>query len=236
MNKILLVEDDEALAIGIEYTLKSEGFEVNRAKNLAQATAEFSSSEFNLILLDLMLPDGSGYDFCKVIRKESDIPVIFMTACDEEANVVLGLDIGGDDYITKPIRIRELISRIKAVLRRKNFENTDVKNEQRKEVTEIIDGELKIEPLKARVFKNEEEIILTSGEYKLLLILVENKGNVMSRNLLLEKLWDVDGNFIDGNTLNVYVKRLREKIEDDSKDPKYIETVRGIGYRWSEKG
>ncbi len=160
-----------------------------------------------------------------------------MTACDEEANVVLGLDMGGDDYITKPIRIKELLSRINAVLRRRTKEaeskNKNIKEDNIKN-NKIISKDIIIEPLKAKVFKGEEEILLTAGEYKLLLILVENKGNVLSRNVLLEKIWDVDGSFVDGNTLNVYIKRLREKIEKDPKKPEYIETVRGIGYRWSE--
>ncbi|APR00840.1 hypothetical protein RSJ2_824 [Clostridium botulinum] len=237
MTKILLVEDDMALAIGVEYTLKQENYEVKRAKNLKEARDSLREEDLDLILLDLMLPDGSGYDFCSELRKESLIPVIFMTACDEEANVVLGLDMGGDDYITKPIRIRELLSRINAVLRRRTKE-AESKNKNIKEnnlnSNKIIFKDIIIEPLKAKVFKGEEEILLTAGEYKLLLILVENKGNVLSRNILLEKIWDVDGSFVDGNTLNVYIKRLREKIEKDPKKPEYIETVRGIGYRWSE--
>ncbi|HID0816953.1 response regulator transcription factor [Clostridium botulinum] len=237
MTKILLVEDDMALAIGVEYTLKQENYEVKRAKNLKEAREILKEEELDLILLDLMLPDGSGYDFCSEVREESLIPVIFMTACDEEANVVLGLDMGGDDYITKPIRIRELLSRINAVLRRRTKE-AESKNKNVKEnnlnSNKIISKDIIIEPLKAKVFKGEEEILLTAGEYKLLLILLENKGNVLSRNILLEKIWDVDGSFVDGNTLNVYIKRLREKIEKDPKKPEYIETVRGIGYRWSE--
>lgn len=237
MTRILLVEDDMALAIGVEYTLKQENYEVKRAKNLKEARDILKEEELDLILLDLMLPDGSGYDFCSEVREESLIPVIFMTACDEEANVVLGLDMGGDDYITKPIRIRELLSRINAVLRRRTKEE-ELKNKNIKEDdirnNKIISKDIIIEPLKAKVFKGEEEILLTAGEYKLLLILVENKGNVLSRNVLLEKIWDVDGSFVDGNTLNVYIKRLREKIEEDPKKPEYIETVRGIGYRWSE--
>ncbi|EJO5348984.1 response regulator transcription factor [Clostridium botulinum] len=234
MTKILLVEDDMALAIGVEYTLKQENYEVKRAKNLKEAREIFEKEKLDLILLDLMLPDGSGYDFCSEIRKENSIPVIFITACDEEANVVLGLDMGGDDYITKPIRIKELLSRIKAVLRRRNKELEWKNNNTKGENNKIISKDITIEPLKAKVFKKEEEILLTAGEYKLLLILVENKGNVLSRNILLEKIWDVDGSFVDGNTLNVYIKRLREKIEKDPKKPEYIETVRGIGYRWSE--
>lgn len=235
MKKILLVEDDSALAIGIEYTLNGEGFQVTRAKNLKEARIIFNEKDLDLILLDLMLPDGSGYDFCKEIREKSSIPIIFITACDEEANVILGLDIGGDDYITKPIRIRELISRINAVLRRREAcgKKSQDKSTNKEENSEIIEGDLRIEFLKAKVYKKNEEIVLTPAEYRLLLILIKNKGNVLERGVLLEKLWDVEGNFVDGNTLNVYIKRLREKIEDNPKEPKYIETVRGIGYRWS---
>ncbi|WP_251862558.1 response regulator transcription factor [Clostridium sp. Marseille-Q2269] len=237
MTNILLVEDDMALAIGVEYTLKQEKYVVKRAKNLKEAREILKEEELHLILLDLMLPDGSGYDLCSEIRKESSIPVIFMTACDEEANVVLGLDMGGDDYITKPIRIRELLSRINAILRRKGkdieLNATNIKEDNLND-NSIVLKDIVIEPLKAKVFKNGEEILLTAGEYKLLLILIENKGNVLSRNVLLEKIWDVDGNFVDGNTLNVYIKRLREKIEKDPRKPEYIETVRGIGYRWGE--
>ena len=229
MIKILFVEDDLPLALGIEYTLKQEEFDVIHAKNLEEAREKYKSLDFNIILLDVMLPDGSGYDFCREIRKESEVPIIFMTACDEEVNVVLGLDMGGDDYVTKPIRVKELISRINAVLRRKGITNT-------KSSEEIIrSGNILIEPLKYKVYKNGANIDLTAIEYKLLLILIKNKGNAIERVTLLEKLWDVDGNFVDGNSLTVYIKRLREKIEDDIKNPQYIETVRGIGYRWAER-
>ena len=229
MIKILFVEDDLPLALGIEYTLKQEGFDVIHAKNLEEAREKYKSLDFNIILLDVMLPDGSGYDFCREIRKESEVPIIFMTACDEEVNVVLGLVMGGDDYVTKPIRVKELISRINAVLRRKGITNT-------KSSEEIIKtGNILIEPLKYKVYKNGLNIDLTAIEYKLLLILIKNKGNAIERVTLLEKLWDVDGNFVDGNSLTVYIKRLREKIEDDIKNPQYIETVRGIGYRWAER-
>src|SRR3712207_3509946 len=226
-----------ALAIGMEYTLKQENFIIYRASNLKEARQKFKEEQnLNLILLDLTLPDGSGYDFCEEVRKESLLPIIFITACDEEANVVLGLDLGGDDYITKPIRIRELISRINAVLRRKSMltENTKSNNSDSHNENKINSGDIIVEPLKAKVYKGMEEIILTAGEYKLLLILLENKGNVLSRNVLIERLWDVDGNFVDGNTLNVYIKRLREKIEVNPKESKYIETVRGIGYKWAD--
>lgn len=229
MIKILFVEDDLPLALGIEYTLKQEGFDVTHAKNLEEAREKYRTLNFNIVLLDVMLPDGSGYDFCREIRKESEVPIIFMTACDEEVNVVLGLDMGGDDYVTKPIRVKELISRINAVLRRKGITN----NKSSEEI--IKSGSILIEPLKYKVYKNGVNIDLTAIEYKLLLILIKNKGNAIERVTLLEKLWDVDGNFVDGNSLTVYIKRLREKIEDDIKNPQYIETVRGIGYRWAER-
>lgn len=229
MIKILFVEDDLPLALGIEYTLKQEGFDVTHAKNLEEAREKYKALDFNIVLLDVMLPDGSGYDFCREVRKEGEIPIIFMTACDEEVNVVLGLDMGGDDYVTKPIRVKELISRINAVLRRKGITN----NKSSEEI--IKSGSIIIEPLKYKVYKNGVNIDLTAIEYKLLLILIKNKGNAIERVTLLEKLWDVDGNFVDGNSLTVYIKRLREKIEDDIKNPQYIETVRGIGYRWAER-
>lgn len=229
MIKVLFVEDDLPLALGIEYTLTQEGFDIVHAKNLEEAREKYKSLDFNIILLDVMLPDGSGYDFCREIRKESELPIIFMTACDEEVNVVLGLDMGGDDYVTKPIRVKELISRINAVLRRKGIRSTKSSEER------IRSGNILIEPLKYKVYKSGVNIDLTAIEYKLLLILIKNKGNAIERITLLEKLWDVEGNFVDGNSLTVYIKRLREKIEDDIKRPKYIETVRGIGYRWAER-
>ena len=230
MIKILFVEDDLPLALGMEYTLKQEGFDVIHAKNLSEARAQYKNNEFNIILLDVMLPDGTGYEFCKIIRESSEIPIIFMTACDEEGNVVMGLDLGGDDYITKPIRVKELVSRINAVLRRRGVAPKKEENNNK-----IISGDITVELLKYRVYKNDKVIDLTTIEYKLLLLLIKNKGNVLERNLLLEKLWDTDGNFVDGNALTVYIKRLREKVEDDIKNPEYIETVRGIGYRWAKE-
>ncbi|KGM95191.1 transcriptional regulator [Clostridium novyi A str. 4552] len=217
-----------ALAIGMDYTLKQEKFNVIKVRNLKEAKEKFNN-KIDLILLDVMLPDGTGYDFCSEIRKESDVPIIFITACDEEANIVLGLEIGGDDYITKPIRIKEMIARINAVLRRKTTIKKDVEGKV------IVSGDIVLDILKIKVFKNNEEIILTPAEYKLLIILIKSKNNVVTRGVLLEKIWDVDGEFVDSNTVNVYIKRLREKIENDSKNPLYIETVRGVGYRWREK-
>lgn len=221
--KLLLVEDDEPLAMGIEYALKKQGFLVSTAKSIKEAHA-FFNAETDLILLDVTLPDGNGYDFCKRIRLTSDVPIIFMTALDDEPNVVFGLDIGGDDYITKPVRISELVSRINALMRRQKNSSRGIG------ATYITSGNIVVQPLKCKVTVNGEEVYLTAVEYKLLLVLIENKGNVISRNVIIEKLWDIDGNFVDYNTLNVYMKRLREKIETD--ENKHIETVRGIGYMW----
>lgn len=230
MIKILFVEDDLPLALGMEYTLKQEGFDVVHAKSLNEAREQYKNNEFNIILLDVMLPDGTGYELCKEIRENSEIPIIFMTACDEEGNIVMGLDMGGDDYVTKPIRVKELVSRINAVLRRKRVETKKEENSNR-----IISGDIDVELLKYKVHKKGQAMDLTAIEYKLLLLLIKNSGNVLERNLLLERLWDTDGNFVDGNALTVYIKRLREKVEDDIKNPIYIETVRGIGYRWAKE-
>lgn len=231
MLKILVVEDDLALLKGFQYALKKENFEVVCAKNIKEARNTLNLENIDLILLDVMLPDGNGFDFCSEVRKEKDIPIIFITACDEEVNVVLGLDLGGDDYITKPVRVNELISRINAVARR-HYKSLKAAGEIS---SKLISGDIAIEPLKFKVYKKEKEIIFTSLEYKILLLFIENKGNVLSRNILLERLWDSEANFVDANTLNVYIKRIREKIEDDIKKPVYIETVRGIGYRWNEE-
>lgn len=221
---IFLVEDDLALQKAMKYTLEKEGFNVEISSTVEDSKRVFKNNKFDIVLLDIMLPDGSGYDICEVIRKESDVPVIFMTACDNEANIVLGLDIGGDDYITKPVRIRELVSRIKAVLRRRGIKETE---------DIISEGKLSVDLLKCRVTKGNTEIILTAMEYKLLLMFITNKGQVLSRDLILQRLWDIEGNFIDDNTLSVYIKRLRDKIE--SKDEAYIKTVRGLGYKWEMK-
>ncbi|MGL5478518.1 MAG: response regulator transcription factor [Clostridium sp.] len=218
MAKILLVEDDVTLGMGIEYTLKNEGFEVINKKSLKEAR-ESLLDNINLILLDITLPDGNGFDFCKEIRKELDTPIIFLTACDEEANIVLGLDLGGDDYLTKPIRIRELIARINAVLRRREKKKLDNRI--------IRFGDISINPLRCEVKKLGEKINLTSGEYKLLLYFGENIGQVLSRKQLLENLWDIEGDFIEEKTLTVYIKRLREKLGEKN----YIQTIRGLGYK-----
>ncbi len=219
--KIFLLEDDGAIALGLTYSLKNEGYDVTLAKTIKEAQEIINNNDFSLYILDLTLPDGSGYDICKMVKSKGDYPVIFLTAYDDEVNVVMGFELGADDYISKPFRVKELTARIKSVLRRYNKETADG----------IINiRTLKINTNEARVFKNGEEIILTAMEYRLLLTFINNKGVVLSRTKLLEDIWDVAGDFVNDNTLTVYIKRLRDKIEDDPTKPEFIKTVRGLGY------
>ena len=175
-----------------------------------------------MAILDITLPDGTGYDVCRMIKSREDLPILFLTACDDEVNVVMGLDMGADDYITKPFRIRELISRIKSILRRYGKQSGD-ENIFRA-------GNVTVDLKKAKVMKNQKEVILTAMEYRLLLTLINHRGQVLSRSQLLEGIWDVAGDFVNDNTLTVYIKRIREKLEDDPAAPKLIKTVRGLGY------
>lgn len=218
---ILFAEDDASIAMGLQYSLENEGYKVTTAKTVKESLALLEAQPFDLYILDLGLPDGSGYEICKKVKETGDVPVIFLTAMDDEVNVVLGLDLGADDYITKPFRIKELLARMKSVMRRYNRETSDGIIRYR---------DLKINTGSAKVYKNEIEIELTAMEYRLLLILLNNKGIILSRNNLLENLWDIDGSFVNDNTLTVYIKRLRNKIEKDPMNPEYIRTVRGIGY------
>lgn len=218
---IFLLEDDSAIGIGLCYSLENEGYNVTLAKSISEAKDIVSKSNFDLYILDLTLPDGSGYDICKLIKAQGDYPVIFLTAYDDEVNVVMGFELGADDYITKPFRLKELLVRIKSVMRRYNKEFSDgvvtIKN-------------LTINTNEAKVYKDGEEIILTAMEYRLLLILLNNRGVVLTRNQLLENIWDVAGDFVESNTLTVYIKRLRDKIEEEPNKPQFIKTVRGLGY------
>lgn len=224
--KILFVEDDKVIASGLCYSLAQEGYLVTHCLNVEAARAAIAGESFDLAILDISLPDGSGYDICRLVKSKSDMPVIFLTAIDDEVNVVMGLDMGADDYITKPFRIRELISRIRTVTRRYG------RAENSKTILDF--GGLRIDTAQARVFKGDKEIILTSLEYRLLLIFANNEGKVLSRNQLLEGLWDFAGDFVNDNTLTVYIKRLREKIEDDIQNPVVIKTIRGLGYKGGE--
>ncbi|MGE7610648.1 response regulator transcription factor [Paenibacillus sp. NPDC101420] len=223
--KIFLVEDDRTIASGLEYSLQQDHFETLLCYDASSAKAVLSEqlSELTLCIFDLSLPDGSGYELCKIVKAQSDIPVIFLTAIDDEVNVVMGLDMGADDYITKPFRIRELLSRIKSVLRRYN------KQAQTQSNIEL--ENIRINTLEGKVYKNGNEVLLTALEYRLLLIFANHVGQVLSRNQLLERIWDVAGEFVNDNTLSVYIKRLREKLEDNPQEPTLIKTVRGLGYK-----
>jgi len=223
--KILLVEDDRTIASGLEYSLQQDHFSTVLCYDTVTAKKVIAEQldQFTLCLFDISLPDGDGYELCKMVKERSDIPVIFLTAIDDEVNVVMGLDMGGDDYITKPFRIRELLSRIKSILRRYH------KQTQTKSIIEI--ENIRINTLEGKVYKNGDEISLTALEYRLLLIFANHIGQILSRNQLLERIWDVAGDFVNDNTLTVYIKRLREKLEDTPQDPKIIKTVRGLGYK-----
>lgn len=218
---IFLLDDDEAIGIGLTYSLENEGYNVTLAKSVKEAEKIIDEKEFSLYILDLTLPDGSGYDVCKRIKAKGDLPVIFLTAYDDEVNVIMGFELGADDYISKPFRVKELMLRIKSVMRRYSNETSDG-------IIKI--NNLKINTNEAKVYKNNEEIILTAMEYRLLLILLSNRGKVLSRTALLENIWDVAGDFVEDNTLTVYIKRLRDKIEEDPAKPEFIKTVRGLGY------
>lgn len=219
--KLFVLEDEAAIGMGLSYSLKNEGYDVTVAKNVKSAYEILNKETFSLYILDLTLPDGSGYDVCREIKKSGDFPVIFLTAYDDEVNVVMGLELGADDYISKPFRVKELLARIKSVLRRYSKDSPDG-------VVSV--GSIKVNTNEAKIYKNGAEIILTAMEYKLLLIFINNRGKVLSRQRLLEDIWDVAGDFVNDNTLTVYIKRLRDKIEEDPAKPQIIKTVRGLGY------
>ena len=225
-KKVLVVDDEQAIIDVLVYNLQKEGYETLEATDGVTAVNIALEQKPDLMLLDIMLPKMDGLTVCKRVKNYLNIPILMLTAKDAEIDKIVGLELGADDYITKPFRVRELISRINAILRRKGKSQ-----DSNKKILKF--KNISIHTLEARVFKNNEEIFLTSAEYKLLLILIQNKNMVLSRAQILEKLWDVTYDFINDNTLSVYIKRLREKIEDDSSKPQYILTVRGLGYKWN---
>ncbi|MCP3738427.1 response regulator transcription factor [Rossellomorea sp. BNER] len=226
MMRILLLEDDVSLALGLEFSLKEEKYEVTHVSLVEECKEVFEKESFDLALLDVTLPDGNGYDMCKYIREQSDIPIIFLTAMDDEVNVVLGLDIGADDYITKPFRVRELLSRIRAVLRRKGKTSTG---------NLLKSGEIILDLDRAVLKREKGEIPLSAQEYKLLLILMNHPEKILSRDEIFDLLLEGGVGFFEDNTLSVYIKRLREKIEDEITNPEYIITHRGLGYKWNKR-
>ncbi len=226
--KILMAEDDLSLINGLTFAMKKQGYEVDVARTSLETDALWGNGDYDLVILDVSLPDGSGFDICRNIRKTSKIPIMFLTAADEETDIIMGLDIGADDYITKPFKLAVFLSRINALLRRStDFSQTD---------TQLSSNGITVFPLKGEGYKNGQALELTSGEYKLLCLFMENPNTVLSAEQILSRLWDCDENFIDNKTLAVYIRRLRMKIEDDPGRPTKIVTMRGMGYKWNTEG
>lgn len=223
MIRILIIEDDRHIAEGLQYLLENEGFYVETAYTEEKGREAVENGDFHLLLLDVTLPDGNGFDFFRWMQTKKEIPVIFLTALDEEKDIVKGFDLGADEYITKPFRPRELFSRIRNVIR-----HAGIEPEERKE---LIIGNVRINREQGVVYKDNKKIELTALEYKVLLLFFENKGRILTRTQILANIWDESENFVNDNTLTVYIKRLREKIEDKPNEPKIIKTVRGMGYQ-----
>lgn len=233
---VLVVEDDTIILEGLQISLEQEGYQVISASTMKDALDIVNSEqELQICLLDVMLPDGDGYQICKAVRAKSQIPILFLTACDDEVHTVLALEQGADDYIAKPFRIRELLARMKAILRRTSMMN-EATNGGANEVTSGNDsgvvtiGDTQVNLNTAKCFREGEEIVLTAMEYKLLLIFIRHRGKNLSRQQILGEIWDEAGDFVNDNTLSVYIKRLRKKL-GDSEESQLIQTVRGIGYR-----
>lgn len=225
MKRIFFVEDDASLRSGLTFALEKQGYAVTAASTQAEAEALWQAGAFDLVILDVSLPDGSGYDLCRSIRQTSQVPLIFLTAADEETEVIMGLDLGGDDYITKPFKLAVFFSRVNALLRRSaRFPQTG---------RQLVSGGIAVDLLQQTVTRNGSPVDLTATEYKLLCFLMENPGQVLSADQILGRLWDCEERYIDSSTLTVYIRRLRTKIEEDPARPQKILTVRGMGYKWS---
>ena len=225
MKRILLVEDDLSLINGLSFAVKKQGYLLDVAHTNSETDRIWEEGKYDLVILDVSLPDGSGFDICKKIRQTSKVPIIFLTAMDEETDIIMGLDIGGDDYITKPFKLSIFMSRINALLRRSdNFNQAD---------TELNSNGITVHLLKGEVYKDNQQVELTASEYKLLCLFMEHPDKVLSTEQILNRLWDCEENYIDNNSLTVYIRRLRMKIEDDPGNPKRIITVRRMGYKWN---
>lgn len=220
MTKILLVEDDKSIVVNLTEFLMSEGFSIKSVSGQKDALKALEEESFNLVLLDISLSDGNGFAVCSAVKSEYDIPVIFLTASGDEYSTVTGFDLGADDYIPKPFRPRELVSRIKNVLRLTGSTGTTIKL-----------GDVLVDTIKGTAVKKGTDLYLSALEYRLLLVFINNRGIVLSRTQLLENIWDIAGEYVNDNTLTVYIKRLREKIEDDPQNPVIIKTIRGLGYK-----
>lgn len=231
MGKILLLEDDKSLNRGISFKLKKEGFEVETAFCIEEAKNIFNNNKIDLIITDIGLPDGSGFDFCEEIRKISNVYIIMLTALDEEFNAVMGYEIGADDYVTKPFSLAILVSKVKAFMKRAG-------NNEKEKISEniLISEDIEFDYGDYTLILNREDtekVQLTKTEGKLLKLLMENAMNIIQKEQILEILWDMDGNFVDDNTVAVYMRRLRKKVEKDPSEPIFIKNIRGIGYKWN---
>lgn len=225
MKHIFFVEDNLSLINGLSFAIKKQGYEIDVARTIFEAEVLLANNKYDLVILDVSLPDGCGYDLCEKIRKTSKVPIIFLTAADEETDIIMGLDIGGDDYITKPFKLAVFMSKINALLRRSdNFIQAD---------TELNSNGINVQLLKGEVYKNGKQLDLTTSEYKVLCLFMENPHIVLSPEQILSKLWDCNENYIDNNTITVYIRRLRTKIEDNPSEPQKIVTVRRMGYKWN---
>ena len=225
MKRIFFVEDDLSLISGLSFALKKQGYDIDIARTISEAQGLWIKGKYDLVILDVSLPDGSGYDLCQKIRQTSNVPIIFLTAADEETDIIMGLDIGGDDYITKPFKLAVLLSRVNAILRRSDdFNQLDAV---------LNSNDITLDLLKHQVYKNGVLLELTANEYKLLRLFMENPNIVLSAEQILSRLWDCEENYIETSTLTVYIRRLRTKIEDDPADPQKIITVRRFGYKWN---
>ncbi|MCM1542018.1 MAG: response regulator transcription factor [Blautia sp.] len=225
MKHIFLVEDDLSLIGGLSFAVRKQGYGIDIARTSLEADAMWAEGKYDLVILDVALPDGSGFDLCRKLRRMSKVPIMFLTAADEEADIIMGLDIGADDYITKPFKLAVFLSRINALLRRSDhFSQPD---------TELNSNGIRVQRLNGEVYKDGKLLDLTANEYKLLCLFMENPNAILSAEQILGRLWDCDENYIDNNTLTVYIRRLRMKIEDDPGNPKRIVTIRRMGYRWN---
>lgn len=225
MKRIFFVEDDLSLIHGLSFALQKQGYEVEVARTIREADTLWNAGTYDLVILDITLPDGSGYDLCRKIRKTSKIPVMFLTAADEETDMIMGLDIGGDDYITKPFKLAVFLARINALLRRSD-DFHQIKSE-------LCSNGIKVNLLKGEVCKDEARLSLTAGEYKLLCLFMENPDIILTSEQILGRLWDCDEKYIDTSSLTVYIRRLRTKIEHNLDNPQNIVTVRRMGYKWN---
>lgn len=227
MTHILLLEDDASLVTGLTFAFRKEGFAMTTARTLAEANALWGKDACDLLVLDVSLPDGTGFDFCRTVRRTSRVPILFLTASDEEMNIIMGLELGGDDYLTKPFKLGVLMAHVHALLRRA---------EEQRPTSSLCAGDIRVELLEGQAYKNNVLLDLTAAEYKLLCYFLRNPGRVLSKEQILDALWDSEGSYVDSSALTVYIRRLRMKIEEDPGAPRHLLTVRGMGYKWDPAG